>query len=227
MIGGQAAGCAPPMGDAPPQPMPASDALERSQRQFERDLFQHRRLCGELEALRGPICAAASGMAGSLQAGGRVILLGNAVAGTIAQMVTSLLNARLRHWRSDPVALTLPHDPIALTALMRQRGLETAVTTLMAMQLADTLRAGDCVVAISTSGDSVNVVRALEQARRMGVLTVGLLGRNGGRAAQCVHHAVVVGHFETARLYEAQLMIGNTWCEQVAAIVLTAKASTL
>lgn len=212
-----------PVRDPLPQP-PSSPApvMQRmpARTQFEHDLLQHRRLFGALEALREPICSAGDAMAERLRAGGRLVFFGNAGAGAIAHLLAALLNARLRAWRESAAAITLPHDPIAMTGLVRQYGLAEALSMLMAVQMSDALQAGDCVVAISTSGESDNVVRALQRARQSGVMTIGLLGRDGGRAARLVHRAVVVPHSDSARLYEAQLMIGHSWCAQVAGTLL-------
>ena len=73
-------------------------------------------------------------------------------------------------------------------------------------------RAGDCLVGISTSGNSGNVLRAFEDARSIGVTTIGLLGRDGGKILALSDVAVTVPNDVTARIQEAHILIGHTLC---------------
>jgi hypothetical protein len=75
--------------------------------------------------------------------------------------------------------------------------------------------AGRLRVAISTSGRSPNVLRGLQAAKATGLCTVGLLGRDGGAAADLCDVAVVVSHVDSARVQEAHIFIGHTWCGQI------------
>jgi D-sedoheptulose 7-phosphate isomerase len=77
--------------------------------------------------------------------------------------------------------------------------------------------AGDCLLAISTSGNSRNVMRAVEAASDLGVHTIGLLGRDGGQLAALCELAVIVPSKTTARIQEAHIMIGHTLCGMVEA----------
>jgi D-sedoheptulose 7-phosphate isomerase len=76
-------------------------------------------------------------------------------------------------------------------------------------------REGDCLVAISTSGNSSNVLRAARAAREMGVRCVGLLGRDGGAIAPLCEPSIVVPAHTTARIQEAHIFIGHTLCALV------------
>jgi D-sedoheptulose 7-phosphate isomerase len=71
---------------------------------------------------------------------------------------------------------------------------------------------GDCLLAISTSGNSRNVIRACEAARTVGVRTIGLLGRDGGALKGLCELAIVVPSMTTARIQEAHIFIGHTLC---------------
>ena len=75
--------------------------------------------------------------------------------------------------------------------------------------------AGDCLVAISTSGNSKNVLRAVEAARSLKMHTIGLLGRDGGKLAPLCEVAIVVPSATTARIQEAHILIGHTLCGMV------------
>lgn len=74
---------------------------------------------------------------------------------------------------------------------------------------------GDVLVAISTSGTSPNIIRAVEQAATQGVITVGLLGGNGGTLRPLCKYSVVVPSSVTARIQESHILIGHIWCEMI------------
>ena len=78
-------------------------------------------------------------------------------------------------------------------------------------------RPGDVLLAISTSGNSGNVVKAVQAAREIGVVTLGLLGRDGGKLGPLCDHKLIVPGSETARIQEAHILIGHTLCNLIEA----------
>jgi D-sedoheptulose 7-phosphate isomerase len=102
-------------------------------------------------------------------------------------------------------ALALPVDMATVTALANDVGFDV----VYARQLAALASAGDVAVALSTSGNSASVIRALEEARRRGLLTIGLAGYDGGRMADpgLVDHLLVVPSTSVHRIQEAQTTI--------------------
>ena len=74
-------------------------------------------------------------------------------------------------------------------------------------------RPGDLLIGISTSGNSPNVIRAVESAKGLGMRTLGLLGRDGGRLKDLVDDALVVPSPVTARIQEVHQMVYHFWCE--------------
>jgi D-sedoheptulose 7-phosphate isomerase len=103
--------------------------------------------------------------------------------------------------------LALPADSAVLTALGNDDGFEQ----VFARQVNGLGRPGDALVAISTSGDSRNMVRAVVAATGRGMTSIGLLGQGGGRLGALVDIAVVVPHAVTARIQEAHLVILHYW----------------
>ena len=73
-------------------------------------------------------------------------------------------------------------------------------------------RPGDCVIGISTSGNSENVGRAMRAGRDLGLRTIGLLGREGGQLKSLCDVAIIVRSSSTARIQEAHILIGHTLC---------------
>ena len=76
-------------------------------------------------------------------------------------------------------------------------------------------RAGDVLIAISTSGNSKNLIQAVESSRLLNISTIGLLGRNGGQLAPLVDLPIIVPHNTTARIQEAHIFLGHQLCQMI------------
>lgn len=175
---------------------------------FLKNLEQHRRLFASLDSLQADVDAAGLLAAQSLDGGYKILFCGNGGSAADSQHLASELTGRFIKDRRPLAALALTTDSSALTCI----GNDYAFDEVFARQVAGLGRAGDVLVAISTSGNSRNVVRAVEEARRIGMKVVGLLGRDGGvLKAQC-DVAIVVPSDVTARIQEAHILIGHTLC---------------
>lgn len=162
---------------------------------------------GHAEALA--CCAAA--VAERVAAGGTLLAFGNGGSATDAQDVAQ---AFLRPpWGRPVPALALVNDVAVVTALANDVGFEV----VFARQLASLGRPGDVAVALSTSGGSANVAAGLAQAKRAGMLTVGLAGGGGGRMAQAgaVDHLLVVPSASVHRVQEVQTTVVHALREAV------------
>jgi D-sedoheptulose 7-phosphate isomerase len=178
---------------------------------FDGNLQQHRRLFDQIDALRAAVCSAAEAMTGTLRRGGRLLFCGNGGSASDSLHLAAEFNGRLAAEREPLAALALNADTATLTAVANDYGYEQ----VFARPLRALSRPGDCLVVLSTSGRSPNVLRALEAARVSGVATVALLGRDGGPARALADIAVVVPHADSARIQEAHIFIGHTWCGQI------------
>jgi D-sedoheptulose 7-phosphate isomerase len=149
----------------------------------------------------------------TLRAQGRVFFCGNGGSAADAQHLATELLVRLRSGVERPSwpAFALTLDAAALTAGGNDYGFEM----VFARPLSGLGRAGDVLVAITTSGRSPNVVRALEVARAMGIARIGLLGGHGNPALALCDHAIVVPSSETARVQETHITIGHAILELV------------
>jgi D-sedoheptulose 7-phosphate isomerase len=197
-----------PGADLVPPAQPVATPLEAL---FERNLLQHRRLFADVQTLRAGICEVAVLLAETLHRSGRVLFCGNGGSASDSQHLAAEFNGRLKHDRGPLAALALSADSVTLTAIANDYGYEQ----VFARQLQAHARSNDCLVVLSTSGDSPNVLCALRAAREQGVPSVALLGRDGGRAKALADFAVVVPHYDSARIQEAHIFIGHTWCGQV------------
>ncbi|MFN5875920.1 MAG: SIS domain-containing protein, partial [Ignavibacteria bacterium] len=79
---------------------------------------------------------------------------------------------------------------------------------------------GSILIAISTSGNSANVIKAVEQAKAQGVTVIGLLGGSGGRLSSICDAAVCVPSDVTARIQESHILVGHIWCEMIEEAIL-------
>jgi D-sedoheptulose 7-phosphate isomerase len=144
--------------------------------------------------------ACARAMAERFSAGGRLLTFGNGGSSTDAAAVAGVFLAGADDRRPLP-ALTLTSDVAVLTAL----GNDVGFDVVFARQVAAMGRKGDMALAVSTSGGSENVLRALDEAKRRGLLTVGLAGYDGGRMAEAdLDFLFAVASSSVHRVQEAQ-----------------------
>jgi D-sedoheptulose 7-phosphate isomerase len=175
---------------------------------FLQELAQHQALMSALPALDDAITEAGRRLAAVLAGGGKLMFCGNGGSAADAQHLASELTGRFIKDRRPLAGLALSTDSSALTCI----GNDYSFDEVFARQVSGLGRAGDGLVAISTSGNSRNVLRAVAAAREAGVFTLGLLGRDGGELAKVCDAAIVVPHQVTARIQEAHILIGHTLC---------------
>jgi D-sedoheptulose 7-phosphate isomerase len=145
----------------------------------------------------------------SLQQGGKLLLCGNGGSAADAQHLATECMVRLQADRCPLPAIALTTDTSLLTAAGNDWGFET----VFARQVEGLGRAGDCLLAISTSGHSRNLVRAVDVAQQQGLRTLALLGKAGGALQHMVEVALVVPSFNTQRIQEVHITIGHILCE--------------
>jgi D-sedoheptulose 7-phosphate isomerase len=121
------------------------------------------------------------------------------------------LVGRYEKTRRSLPAVALTTDTSAVTAISNDFGYEE----VFARQVAGLAQAGDVLVAISTSGKSPNVLKAVKKAREVGCLTIALTGAGGEPLASACELAVVVPAERTSRIQEAHITILHLWCEMV------------
>ena len=147
------------------------------------------------------LAGAAAELRGALDAGGRLLALGNGGSATDAMDVVADFRSPPVDWPARP-AIDLTEDPAILTAIANDIGVEA----MFARQVIAYGRPGDMLIAISTSGGSPNVIAALAEARRRRVRTIALVGYDGGRVAAegLADHVVVTRSQHIPRIQEAQ-----------------------
>ncbi len=168
-------------------------------------------VAGVRGALIEPIAAAAQAMVDCLAAGNVIYWCGNGGSAADAQHLAAELVGRFTRERRALASIALGTNTSTLTSVGNDYGFET----VFSRQVEGLVRAGDVLVAISTSGTSINVVRAVEAANEKGALTIGLLGRDGGSLKGLCERSLVVPAHNTARVQEMHILIGHILCDLV------------
>ncbi len=163
------------------------------------------------ETQAAEVARAAELLVASLRAGGKLLLFGNGGSAADAQHVAAELTFRMVRERAPIPAIALTTDTSLLTAI----GNDVGFDELFARQVRGLGRKGDAAIAISTSGNSANVVAAVRQAREMEIRTVGLLGRDGGALAGLADLPLIVPHRDTQRIQEVHITISHILCQLI------------
>ncbi len=141
--------------------------------------------------------------------GGKVLIAGNGGSAGDAQHIAAELVSRFTRDRPPVPAIALTTDTSILTAIANDYGFES----VFSRQLEANGRSGDLFIAISTSGKSPNILRALSAAARLDLVSVGLTGAGGGQMAELCRHCIMVPSTYTPRIQEGHITIGHILCD--------------
>jgi D-sedoheptulose 7-phosphate isomerase len=141
----------------------------------------------------------------------KVLLCGNGGSAADAQHIAAELSGRFYFDREPLFAEALHVNTSYLTAVANDYSYDEVFSRLVKAKG----RAGDILVGISTSGNSKNVIKAIEVANEIGMITVGMTGETGGRMKDICKYLINVPSKDTPRIQEAHIMIGHIICEIV------------
>ena len=142
------------------------------------------------------------------KAGGKVLLIGNGGSAADAQHIASELIGRFELDRRSLPAIALTTNTSVLTALSNDYDYETVFSRQLAALATDK----DVLIAITTSGTSPNILKAVEEAHSMGVTVIGMTGKSGGKLKELADLTIIVPSNNTARVQEAHITIGHIIC---------------
>ncbi|MCK9388819.1 MAG: phosphoheptose isomerase [Sulfuritalea sp.] len=190
--------------------------IERIQQQFK-DSAQTK--LAAVATMAGPIEAATRRMTSCLKAGGKVMACGNGGSAADSQHFAAELVNRFERERPPLAALALTTDTSTLTSI----GNDYRYEDVFAKQIQALGRSGDVLLAISTSGNSPNVIEAIHIAHARGITVVALTGKNGGKIATLLGpddiHLCVPAE-RTARIQEVHLLTIHCLCDGIDALIL-------
>lgn len=175
---------------------------------FQQFLEQHVELFNRLPLIEKEINQIAEVCSNAISQNRKVIFCGNGGSAADSQHISAELVGRLVDDRRALAAISLTTDTSALTCIANDYGYDQ----VFSRQLAGVGQAGDVLIGISTSGNSANIMLAVETAKSMGIHTIGWLGKDGGKLAAMVDIPMIVPSQITARIQEAHIFIGHTVC---------------
>jgi D-sedoheptulose 7-phosphate isomerase len=161
------------------------------------------------DAYLADVAAVASVLTDAIAGGGKLLIMGNGGSAADAQHIAAELIGRYKIERKALPAIALTTDSSILTAWSNDYSFDT----VFSRQVEGLARPGDIVWGLSTSGNSRNVVLAFEAARKLGVTTVGLLGRDGGALAALSDHAMIVALQATDQIQVAHMLTYHALCD--------------
>lgn len=150
-------------------------------------------------------------IAGAFNDGRKVLLFGNGGSSTDASHIAAEFVGRYLRERRPLPAIALGTDMAALTCISN----DYDFSEVFARQVKAHGQKGDVVIAISTSGNSPNVLKGLEAARELGLITIGWTGGKGGKLAEMVEYPFIVPSTVTARIQESHITLGHVLCELI------------
>jgi D-sedoheptulose 7-phosphate isomerase len=163
------------------------------------------------EACAEDIAVVGQLMVDVLAQGGTIYWCGNGGSAADSQHLAAELVGRFKGDRRALRSAALSTDSSVLTCVAN----DYSYDSIFSRQIEALGRAGDLLVGISTSGNSGNVLKAFEVAKQLGLHTVGLLGKDGGKAKRMADHSIVIPSDATARIQESHILIGHTFCDLI------------
>jgi D-sedoheptulose 7-phosphate isomerase len=153
----------------------------------------------------------AEAMTKCLRSGSKILFFGNGGSAADAQHLAAELSGRFLKERASLAGWALTTNSSVLTAI----GNDYSFDEIFARQIQGIGSPGDVAFAITTSGNSPNVLRALSVAREQKLITVGLTGKSGGKMGSAVDHCISIPSDQTPRIQEGHILTGHILCELI------------
>jgi D-sedoheptulose 7-phosphate isomerase len=153
----------------------------------------------------------AAAMIAALRSGNKLLIIGNGGSAADAQHIAAEIVGRYKHERAAYAAIALTTDTSALTAIANDYGFEQ----VFARQIAALGERGDVLLALSTSGRSLNILSALRTARERGLVTVGLTGSKGEALGALCDHLLIAPSEDTPIIQQIHLTVAHGICDEI------------
>jgi len=159
----------------------------------------------------GKIMEVAKRIIAAYRKGHKVLLFGNGGSACDASHLAAELVNRYKKDREGLPAIALATDMAVVTSISN----DYDYTDLFSRQIKAIGHKGDIAIAISTSGNSPNVLKAVQVAKEKGLITIGFAGKDGGKLAGLVDYSFIIPSNNTARIQEAHITLGHLLCELI------------
>jgi len=188
---------------------------------FGKAIAEHMEVVRQLVDQQPVLEGIATAMTKTLRAGGKILWCGNGGSAADSQHLAAEIVGRFCRERRGLASVALTTDTSILTSVANDYGFEAAFSR----QVEALGVRGDLLVGISTSGNSRNVLAALESGRAAGLVTVAFTGSGGGKMAQLADHLLAVSSCDTARIQEAHILAGHILCDWIELDCVEAQAA--
>jgi D-sedoheptulose 7-phosphate isomerase len=178
---------------------------------FDNAIADHLSVVNQLPELYPHVEVIATIMRECIRNGGKVMWVGNGGSAADSQHLAAEIVGRYKRERAGMASIALTTDSSILTSV----GNDYGFNHIFSRQVEAIGKPGDVLVGISTSGNSANIIGAIETGKKTGLITVGFLGNDGGKLKALCDHSLVVPSPDTARVQEAHILIGHILCELI------------
>lgn len=178
---------------------------------FQDTIEELRAVLDACAPLEPQVAAVGSAIIDSLKNGGKLMTCGNGGSAADAMHLAEELVGRYHIERRALAAICLNADPTAITCICNDYGYQN----VFSRGVEALGKPGDVLVGFTTSGNSVNVIRAFEAAKKLGITTVLLAGKDGGKARGTCDHEIIVPSNNTARIQEIHTLVLHQWLEAI------------
>ncbi len=179
---------------------------------IQKHINSHRDVLNNIEDNLMPVIETASiAVVETLKIGNKILLCGNGGSAADAQHIAAELTGRFKKERKGLPAIAITTDTSALTAIANDYGYDK----VFSRQIEALANPDDTLIAISTSGNSTNVIEAINVAKEIGCNTIALCGKDGGKMAKMCDISIVIPSNDTAHIQEMHIMIGHIICSIV------------
>ena len=172
-------------------------------------IAEHQTMFAKLGDLIPQISIVAEELKACIKRGGKIMLMGNGGSAADSQHIAAEIVGRFKKERRGLAAIALTTDTSIITSVGNDYGYDY----IFARQIEALCRPEDVVIGITTSGNSKNVVAAIEEANKLGATTIGLTGGSGGKMNGLCKYNLVMPSSETARIREAHIFVGHSLCD--------------
>jgi D-sedoheptulose 7-phosphate isomerase len=178
---------------------------------IKQHILEHEIVLNSIESLIEPIQEVADLMSKCLSNGGSILWCGNGGSASDCQHLAGELVGRFVGDRRPLRSISLNSDTSVMTCIINDYGYEH----IFSRQVEALGSSGDILVGISTSGNSQNILNAFKKANKIGMHTIGFLGKGGGKASALVSNSIIVPSDTTARVQEIHILIGHIICDLI------------
>lgn len=178
---------------------------------IKQHLEEHLSVASQIESLKAQIQSIAQTLIQALKDQKTIFWCGNGGSASDSQHLAGELIGRFVGDRKPLKSIALNADSAVMTCIVNDYGYEH----IFSRQVEGLGTKGDVLIGITTSGNSQNVLNAYQTANEIGMKTIGLLGKGGGKAASLVQQSIIVPSNTTARIQEMHILIGHILCDLI------------